>query len=268
MGDGRHWFEAVADHLGRAYLRYSFTKGTAQEVAFLVDVLGLGAGSRVLDVGCGPGRHAHALALLGTEVVGVDVSERFLAIAREGAPPGATFRRKDARHLDYDGEFDAALSLCEGAFGLLGGPAAAADGGDPLPGDARVLAGMARAVRPGGAVVVGAFSAYFQVRHLDQGGEPAFDAATGVHHERTVVKDEAGADAEHDLWTTTYTPRELRLLAERAGLAVRAVWSVEPGDYDRRPPALDRPEFLLVAERPQEGGCYARGSARHPAPTP
>ncbi|HEX8582053.1 MAG TPA: class I SAM-dependent methyltransferase, partial [Acidimicrobiales bacterium] len=122
---GPHWFEAVADHLGAAYLRYSFTKGTAQEVAFLVDVLGLRPGQRVLDVGCGPGRHAHALARLGVEVVGVDVSARFVDLARRDAPPGATFVRADARDLAFDAEFDAAVSLCEGAFGLLGGPAAA-----------------------------------------------------------------------------------------------------------------------------------------------
>ena len=47
-GPPDHWFEPIADHLGRAYLRYSFTKGTTQEVAFLSDVLGLRAGMRVL----------------------------------------------------------------------------------------------------------------------------------------------------------------------------------------------------------------------------
>jgi cyclopropane fatty-acyl-phospholipid synthase-like methyltransferase len=62
VGADGHWFEGLAAHMGETYLRYSFTKGTEQEVGFLVEALGLAEGSRVLDVGCGPGRHALALA--------------------------------------------------------------------------------------------------------------------------------------------------------------------------------------------------------------
>ena len=71
------WFNEIARHLGKAYWApgtgrvAAFTKGTEQEVAFLVDALGLEAGERVLDVGCGPGRHALALAHRGFDVVGV-----------------------------------------------------------------------------------------------------------------------------------------------------------------------------------------------------
>ena len=115
-----HFFEPIAAHLGSAYLRYSFTKGTAQEVAFLVDELGLGPATRVLDP-VRPGRHARALAERGIEVVGVDISERFIELARDGAPASATFVVADARELAYDGEFDAAISLCQGAFGLVPG---------------------------------------------------------------------------------------------------------------------------------------------------
>jgi SAM-dependent methyltransferase len=237
-----HWFEPVADHLGAAYLRYSFTKGTEQEVGFLVDALGLGSGARVLDVGCGPGRHAHALARRGLEVVGVDISRRFVELAAADAPPGATFLRADARALAFDAEFDAAISLCQGAFGLAGGP------GAPLDGDGGVLAGIARALRPGGAAAVSAFSAYFQVRWLEDAD--TFDAEAGVNHERTAVRDESGTEVTTDLWTTCFTPRELRLLAARAGLAPRAVWSVAPGAYAAEAPSLDTPEFLLVAHRP------------------
>lgn len=237
-----HWFEAVAEHLGAAYLRYSFTKGTEQEVEFLVEALDLQPGMRVLDVGCGPGRHARALATRGLEVHGVDISQRFVDLARADAPAGATFERADARALGFDAEFDAAISLCQGAFGLTGGP------GAPLDGDGSVLTGMARALRPGGTLAVSAFSSYFMLRFLED--HDAFDADAGVNHERTVVKDEAGAEAEVDLWTTCFTPRELRLLAAAAGLEVRHIWSVTPGAYAAAPPSIDSPELLLVAARP------------------
>ena len=78
--------ELLADFLGEAYLRNAFTKGTRQEVDFLLPrILPSGPG-RVLDAGCGPGRHALELARRGCDVTGVDVSARFVEIAREGAP--------------------------------------------------------------------------------------------------------------------------------------------------------------------------------------
>jgi SAM-dependent methyltransferase len=245
-----HWFEDLADHLGSAYLRYSFTMGTEQEVGFLVDALGLEPGMRVLDVGCGPGRHAHALGRRGVAVHGVDISERFVDLARAGAPEGVTFERADARHLRFDAEFDAAISLCQGAFGLADGGADPDDpSGRPLDPDADVLDGMARALKPGGRLALSAFSAYFQVRWLDP-ERGSFDAERGVNHERTVIKDESGTDAEVDLWTTCFTPRELRLLVARSGLEVEHLWSVRPGEYAERAPDLDHEEFLVVARRP------------------
>lgn len=240
-----HWFEAVADDLGSAYLRYSFTKGTRNEVAFLVEALELAPGARVLDVGCGPGRHAYALAEAGMEVLGVDISQSFVDLARDGAPPGATFERLDARRLPFDGQFDAAISLCQGAFGLVGaGPGTEADLRSAVDPDGVVLSGMAQALVPGGRLAVSAFSSYFAVRYLEE--TDTFDAARGVNHERTTVKDETGRESDHDLWTSCFTPRELRLLAERAGVDVEAVWSVTPGAYAPNPPDLEHPEFLLV----------------------
>lgn len=222
-------FEALAAHAGPAYLRYSFTKGTAQEVSFLTGALRLRPGDRVLDVGCGPGRHSLALREQGIEVVGLDISADFLLAAGPGR-----WVRADARRLPFvQNSFDAAISLCQGGFGLLGG----AD-------DAGVVAGMAEVVKRGGRVALSAFSSYFAVRHLEEGD--TFDAGTGVNHERAVVKDPEGRDAEFDLWTTCFTPRELRLMAAAAGVAVEGLWSVGPGDYAARPPDLGHPEFLLV----------------------
>jgi SAM-dependent methyltransferase len=246
-----HWFEPLADHLGSAYLRYSFTRGTRQEVDALWSALDLSAGSRVLDVGCGPGRHSLELAARGAVVTGLDISQRFVDIAREHAQPNATFVRGDARSLPFDQEFDAVISLCQGAFGLNRGPEDAPDLDPEAPGpdpDESVLAGMHRSLRPGGRLALTAFSAYFQVRYLEEGDE--FDAGTGVNHERTSVRSEDGAELPADLWTTCFTPRELRMLAERTGLELDDLWAVSPGDYRPRPPDLEHPELLLLAHRP------------------
>src|SRR6476620_3931677 len=79
------WFNAVARYPGPAYLRNAFTKGTEQEVTILVDALQLDRGARVRAAGCGPGRHARALARGGIDVVGVDLSEDFITLARDAA---------------------------------------------------------------------------------------------------------------------------------------------------------------------------------------
>ena len=67
---------------------------------------------RALDVGCGAGALALALAPLVREVVGVDRVPELLALARERAPENARFVEADATHLPYDeGEFDLAGTL-------------------------------------------------------------------------------------------------------------------------------------------------------------
>jgi hypothetical protein len=105
---------------------------------------------------------------------------------------------------------------------------------------------MVRAVRPGGRLALTAFNAYFQVRYHT---EATWDAAAGVAHERTEVRDEQGEVAEVDLWTACYTPRELRLLAAAVGLRVDAISAVEPGAYGDHPPDAEHAEYLLLATR-------------------
>ena len=236
MSERDHWFEALADHMGEAYLRYSFTKGTVQEVDHIVGALDLSAGDRVLDVGCGPGRHAHELARRGMIVHGVDVSERFVEIAESNAPDGATFERLDARSLHFDAEFDAAICLCQGAFGLM-----TATGEDDI-----VISGISRSLRRGGRLALSAFSSYFVVRHWE-GAD--FDADTGVNHEITEIRSETGEAQTVDLWTGCYTPRELRLLFDAHHLDVESISSVEPGAYGFDQPSADTAEFLAVGSR-------------------
>lgn len=217
----------------------AFTKGTEQEVAFLVDALELEPGRRVLDVGCGPGRHALALARRGIEVLGIDLSEDFVALARNAAESedlSARFEVGDVRELVVETGFDAVLCLCQGGFGLLGG------GDEP-----RAFERIAAAVGPGGRLALTAFSAAFAVRFLED--RETFDPATGVLHERSTVRNEDGVEQVFDLWTTCFTARELALMAGRSGLDVVGVHGVAPGRYRAASPTLDDPELLLLARR-------------------
>ena len=259
-----HWFEALAEHMGSAYLRYSFTRRTAAEVDVLIDALALAEGDTALDVGCGPGRHTLELASRGVAATGVDVSQRFVdvadaAAAASGLADRASFVLADARAMSFDAEFDAAFGMCQGAFGLQGGPAAGADLGN-LDADLEILDGMRRAVRPGGRVALAAFSAYFQVRHLEVtdhtegalgGTGGSFDPVNGVHHERTAIRSESGESVDTDLWTTCVTPRELILMARTVGLEPLDVHSMASGErFERGPVELDEPEVFLICRRP------------------
>ncbi len=71
-----------------------------------------------------------------------------------------------------------------------------------------------------------------------------------MNHERTVIRNPEGNEQTFDLWTTCYTPRELRLIAARAGLVVDHVYGVQPGRYARTQPSVDVPEHLLLAHVP------------------
>jgi SAM-dependent methyltransferase len=81
-------------------------------VVALFRKFGDGGVSRVLDLGCGTGRHAIELARRGLDVTGVDFSDAMLARARERGHPGAGslgFVQGDARTYRSAAPFDAVL---------------------------------------------------------------------------------------------------------------------------------------------------------------
>jgi SAM-dependent methyltransferase len=105
----------------------------------LLDAAAIGAGTRVLDVGTGPGYVAAAAAARGATAVGVDVADAMVALARS-LHPRVEFDRGDAEHLQFaDGSFDALVANF--AIPHLGRPE-------------RAAAEFARVLAPGGRVAL------------------------------------------------------------------------------------------------------------------
>ena len=116
-------WETFFDGHAPIYMQNLFTRDTENEVAFLVKELALPLASRILDIGCGTGRHAIALARRGHRVTGLDLSSGMLAQAVKAANEAGTEVRwihADATRFTTRTRFDAAICLCEGAFSLLG----------------------------------------------------------------------------------------------------------------------------------------------------
>jgi SAM-dependent methyltransferase len=234
-----HWYSALADHLGSAYLGYQFTQGTEQEVEFLYTALSLKAGDRLLDVGTGPGRHAIEFARRGVRVVGIDISSKFLNLARERASEegiAVSFFEMDALQLPFEDEFDVAVSIAEGAFGL---------GLDDL----KILRGMTRALKPGGHLAVEAPNTFYILDQVYDPGE--FDPVTS-RYRRTMeaVLGEDGISRSMQMWNSCYTPRELEWIANGAGLDPEVVNGVAPGAFGADVPTRRHPELLLLARKP------------------
>ncbi len=233
------WYNAVADHLGSAYLGFEFTQGTEQEVDFLYNALSLKPGARLLDVGTGPGRHAVEFAKRGVQVVGIDISSRFLAIARERASEAGTpvsFFEMDALALPFEDEFDVAISICEGAFGL---------GLDDL----KILRGMTASLKPGGHAAVASPNTFYVLSQLENPAE--FDPVTSLFA-RTMkdVPGEDGSTRDLQMWSSCYTPRELEWIANGAGLDPEIVNGIAPGAFGADIPTREHPELLLLARKP------------------
>ena len=90
----RHWTEVVYRDHGELFYDveaalFQNERLTRQEIELahrLVARTGSAVRSPVVDLGCGPGRHARELARRGHQVTGIDLSEAFLSMARAAAP--------------------------------------------------------------------------------------------------------------------------------------------------------------------------------------
>ena len=132
---GRFWH----DHTPQPSARRS-----AREAEFVVKICGLSRGARLLDAGCGVGRHALEFARRGYITTGVDLSEEMIELARERArgASGVSFEAADLRSLTMAREFDAAV-LLDSTLGLH-------EDGETV----EILRRLAASLVPGGRLVV------------------------------------------------------------------------------------------------------------------
>jgi 2-polyprenyl-3-methyl-5-hydroxy-6-metoxy-1,4-benzoquinol methylase len=118
----KQWYEELFENYADSYDREVYTKGTSGEVDFFEKEAGFNKSLKILDVGCGTGRHSIELASRGYDVTGIDLSESQLAKARKVAAErnlNIPFLRTDARDFNFHGKFDFAIMICEGAFPLM-----------------------------------------------------------------------------------------------------------------------------------------------------
>jgi SAM-dependent methyltransferase len=236
------WYEAFGDALGEGYLKYPWMGSTVPDCDYLERVLDVKPGARLLDVGCGVARHVVELARRGYRMTGIDVSRGLLRVgerlARE-ASVDVDLRHLDARLLDYDSEFDAAYSVCGGAFSLV-------------PTDEEnlaILEGMRRAVKPGGRVSVCPGHVYTDAERVWQ-LDPVDNGHPGPHPKLF----EGEPDFPEDTVDLHFTARELRLMCRLAGLECLGVYGGMAGSYTQRPPQRGDWELILLGRRPVDSG--------------
>ncbi len=245
----REWFEN--DRFWRELFPYMFHPArfeqTAAEVRDLVRLVKRRRG-KVLDLCCGPGRHAVALAERGFTVTGVDCSPFMLRKARESARQAKVkieFVRSDMRDFVRPGAFDLALSLWT-SFGYF----------DRKDEDRQVLWQVHESLRPGGVLVMDVmgkerFASGFQPTTSTKYPDGAilverheiFDDWSRIRNEWILIRGTRATTFEFH--HTFYSGQELRMMLEQAGFTSVALY----GHLDGRAYGPDAPRLVAVARK-------------------
>ena len=242
-----HPWRQFFDRFAPQYDDQVFTQNTKAEIEFILEQALTPPGGDILDLGCGTGRHAVALAARGFCVTAVDISGGMLALARQRAQAAGVdidFVQADAAAFSRPGAFDTALCLCEGAFCLL------CDTDDALRRDETIVRNLAVSLRSGGTLILNALSALRAVRAatdrcIDTG---RFDplTMTELSDVRELLPNVAPSATLRERY---YTAPEIRRMAEDAHLTVRGIHGGTAGNWGLRPVELEDYELMLIASK-------------------
>lgn len=219
---------------------------TPHQVDMLCEHLAILPGMRVLDIGCGHGRHALEFARRGLSVVGIDRMAGFLEMAKRDAAIeelDVRFELGDARELEGEGHFDRVLCLFD-AFGLHTDEE-----------NLDVLRRIARVLKPGGRVCIDVRNRDWMLRALlpvtvmQKGADlmidrHVFDPISGrLVDYRLMVRD--GKTKEARFSVRLYHFAELRALLAQAGLLVTEAF----GTWEGEPIGLQHNRMILMCEK-------------------
>ncbi len=236
------WFE---QWFGEEYLRL-YPHRDEEEAARVVGLIEQHAtltGQRVLDLACGPGRHATQLAVRGASVVGLDLSMPLLSRAKYRDGPPLQLVRGDMRHLPFGTDsFDLVVNLFT-SFGYFTDDSQ----------HAAVLHETAAVLKRGGRFVLDYLNAPAVTRELvpheiQRIGSREVTITRQISPDgRYVTKeihlmDEGRSFLER---VRLFAPDELALMLRDAGFAVRE----RLGDYDGGRLRAKSPRAIFLAER-------------------
>lgn len=230
--------------------RPTFTsERTEAEVGFIERSLGLPAGSAVLDLACGYGRHAISMAQRGYRVTGLDFNAHYLELAAEGASTAGvsvTWNAGDMRALESSAEFAGVYSFFT-SFGYFG------DEENEL-----VLAGIARALQGGGRFLIEMMNRDWLLTHPQQRTWTQREDGALLMEETTIqlaeslvvtrqllIDPQGGPQVTKEYFLRAYTCAELTALLRRHGLRVTEVH----GGVNGEAYSTDSRRLVLVSER-------------------
>jgi SAM-dependent methyltransferase len=242
-----------AEFFGEDYLRiYDTTlrpERTQREVDQIIKQLDLPPGSAILDLCCGHGRHAVALAERDYQITGQDLSAFFLEKAEaDAAEAGVELRlvHSDMRHIPFEDEFDAVINMFS-AFGYL----------ESEEEDQKVLNQVRKALKPGGLFLLDTIHQAWVLRNFEPRGWGISRDGTAILEERelnlltgrndvtvTLIQPD-GTRREYGHAMRIYTAAELVRMLAQAGLEIDAAY----GGLDGRELTLDAPRLVLIARK-------------------
>lgn len=244
------WYER---YFGPDYLLIDLHRDTEREVEFIWKVLGLGKGARMLDAGCGYGRHLVPLAMQGARIVGYDLSAFMLAEAAKrirGEAERVPFLKRrvslvqcDHRMLPFSRTFDCAINMFN-SFGYF------AEEHDNF----RMLMEIARILVHGGLFLIDLVNRDFVIRNLSRKDwfehdgavileKKEFDPFTNRTEIDVSVVDKWGKrDYHHSIRLYSYT--EMVMLLEAAGFRVVAVFGGFGGEIFE----LNRDRMVILSQ--------------------